>query len=60
MALSLRELLETWHAAEADPVARARLDVLALARDALALGRRDIYLLGALLYLLYLGWGALP
>ena len=39
MALSLRELLETWHAAEADPVARARLDVLALARDALALGQ---------------------
>ncbi len=39
MAPSLRELLETWHAAEADPGLRARLDVLALARDALALGQ---------------------
>ena len=35
---NLRELLDHWHAAEADPVRLQRLDRLALARDALALG----------------------
>ena len=35
---SLREILESWQAAESDPARRARLDHLALARAALALG----------------------
>jgi len=35
---NLRELLDHWHAAEADPARLQRLDRLALARDALALG----------------------
>lgn len=34
----LREILESWQAAEADPARRARLDRLALARAALSLG----------------------
>lgn len=35
---NLRDLLEQWHSAEADPARMQRLDRLALAREALALG----------------------
>src|SRR5689334_4950230 len=42
VSASLREILDVWHAAEADPARAAQLDRLMLARNALALGHASV------------------